>query len=79
MKPAIRILVLLCLLLASTQPVRSEQRINFDANWKFQRDDQPGAEAATYDDSRWRSLHLPHDWSIEGDLDEANPMGASCG
>ena len=43
---------------------------NFDGNWKFHLGDIPGAEQLKFDDSKWRILDLPHDWSIEGDFDE---------
>src|SRR5687767_14281862 len=36
-----------------------------DEGWRFHRGDAPGAEKATFDDSGWRSVWLPHDWSIE--------------
>lgn len=40
---------------------------DFCKNWKFHRGDA-GKDAASvqYDDSQWRTLNLPHDWSIEG-------------
>src|SRR5881394_8392 len=31
-----------------------------------------GAAKPDYDDSDWRTVDLPHDWSIEGPLDPAN-------
>jgi beta-galactosidase len=37
---------------------------SFDADWRFLRADAPGAEAAAFDDSSWRRLDVPHDWSI---------------
>ena len=37
----------------------------FDSNWLFLRADAPGAENPDFDDSTWRMLDLPHDWSIE--------------
>jgi beta-galactosidase len=37
----------------------------FDDGWRFRRGGAQGAEAADFDDSRWRRLDLPHDWSIE--------------
>ena len=39
--------------------------ILFDADWQFHLGDVPGAEAPAFDDSDWRKLTLPHDWSIE--------------
>jgi len=38
---------------------------NFDADWRFHRGDVSGAEQAAFDDSGWRALDVPHDWSIE--------------
>ena len=38
---------------------------DFDANWKFFLGDIRGADSAKFDDSKWRTLDLPHDWSIE--------------
>jgi beta-galactosidase len=40
----------------------------FDANWKFLKGEVKGGEDPSFDDSEWRTLDLPHDWSIE-DLD----------
>jgi len=51
----------------------------FDADWKFALDDHPGAEAPAFNDSEWRVLDLPHDWSIEGEYSKNNPMGDQCG
>ncbi|MFT3781172.1 MAG: glycoside hydrolase family 2 TIM barrel-domain containing protein [Nibricoccus sp.] len=45
----------------------------FDAGWQFLKGDAPGAEQPNFDDSNWRKLNLPHDWSIEGPFDEKNP------
>src|SRR5687767_3085972 len=37
----------------------------FDAGWKFHRGGAQRAEMVGYDDSKWRQINLPHDWSIE--------------
>jgi beta-galactosidase len=37
----------------------------FTADWRFYRGDASGAHAAAFDDSAWRILNVPHDWSIE--------------
>jgi beta-galactosidase len=49
--------------IAFSKEGRSE--ILFDAGWRFYRGDTLGAESFKFDDSAWRSLDLPHDWSIE--------------
>ncbi|MBG6234161.1 beta-galactosidase/beta-glucuronidase [Pedobacter sp. CAN_A7] len=38
----------------------------FNEGWKFQKGDVKGGEAIKFNDQQWRSLSLPHDWSIEG-------------
>jgi beta-galactosidase len=44
--------------------------IGFNNNWKFYLGDTT-AGAIQFDDSHWRTLDLPHDWSIEGKFDSA--------
>lgn len=51
--------------------------INFDARWKFFKGDAPGAEQPGFDDSQWRKLDLPHDWSIEGPFAQTNKTGGA--
>lgn len=41
------------------------QKILFDFDWKFYRGDVENAQTAEFNDSTWRTLDLPHDWSIE--------------
>ncbi|MGC1391551.1 MAG: glycoside hydrolase family 2 TIM barrel-domain containing protein [Bacteroidales bacterium] len=38
---------------------------SFDGDWLFIKDNPPGAETPAFEDSKWRTLDLPHDWSIE--------------
>lgn len=38
---------------------------SFDLGWKFRRGEGEGFEAPGLDDSGWRAVDLPHDWSIE--------------
>ena len=47
--------------------------MDFDRSWKFQPGDVPGGQEPGFDDSHWRVLDLPHDWSIEGKFSETNP------
>ena len=42
------------------------QRLSMDPGWRFMLGDHPGAEQPRFDDHGWRTLDLPHDWSIEG-------------
>jgi beta-galactosidase len=56
-----------------------------DDDWQFYLGDIKGAEEVEFDDSSWRALCLPHDWSIEdisgtgSPLDSVAPGGISTG
>jgi beta-galactosidase len=56
---------------ATTAPASSARRawgrteISFDEGWKFVRGNPAGAQAPGFNDTSWRLLDLPHDWSIE--------------
>lgn len=43
----------------------SDRETNFNDGWKFIRADIVGAENPDFNDSSWRTLVLPHDYSIE--------------
>ena len=45
----------------------------FNDGWKFNLGDVPDAKNKDYDDESWRSLTLPHDWSIEQDFNKNSP------
>lgn len=48
----------------NTEPIM-DRNMAFDAGWKFIRDSIPGAENPAFNDSAWRTVDLPHDFSIE--------------
>ncbi len=54
---------------------RPGNTVNFNKDWRFQLGDVTNGQAPELDDSKWRALNLPHDWSIEGKFDEKNPAG----
>lgn len=58
---------ILSLLLCCFFHAEAAEVIRFDLGWKFSLNDV-GEEAVFpgYNDSAWRTLNLPHDWSIEG-------------
>jgi beta-galactosidase len=41
---------------------------SFDQDWRFFLGDDPAARQPNFDDTTWRTLDVPHDWSIEGPL-----------
>jgi len=54
---------------------RPESTIDFGKDWRFKLGDVTDGQTPDLDDSKWRALNLPHDWSIEGEFDEKNPAG----
>jgi beta-galactosidase len=50
---------------------------SFDADWRFLKADCTGGEKNAFDDSAWRKLEVPHDWSIEGPFDAHAPAGGA--
>ena len=47
----------------------------FNDGWLFRLTDDSTIVNPAFNDSEWRKLRLPHDWSIEGQL---SPSLASC-
>lgn len=73
-----KILVLLCSLFCGVSSF-AQHRTLFDENWRFCLTDDSLPKSKNYDDSKWRTLNLPHDWSIEGKFDKSNPVGGDGG
>ncbi len=61
--------------LCAAEPTRTY--IDMDADWLFSRGDFPSGSMPALDDSGWRKLNLPHDWSIEGPFDAS--LGSATG
>src|SRR5215212_3293308 len=55
--------VLFSLLSLSIYAQRTQEL--FDASWRFSNADVAGGETVNLNDASWRSVELPHDWSIE--------------
>ncbi|KAA2241742.1 glycoside hydrolase family 2 protein [Chitinophaga agrisoli] len=61
-----KLLSTILLLLATTAQAQDTGRTQlFDAGWRFHRGGAQGADKPEFDDSKWRMIDLPHDWSIE--------------
>lgn len=62
-------LLLSCVMLFTLLPDAvlhaSDRKTLFDSNWKFHLGIVANAEQPEYNDSHWRVLDLPHDWSVE--------------
>lgn len=60
-----------CASVVTSAPPRTV--LDLDPDWRFCKGDFPTAMVSSFDDSAWRTVNLPHDWSSEG------PFGAEYG
>src|SRR5690625_3685123 len=57
----------------------TEKEFEMDFDWLFYKGDPQGAHELEFDDSNWKILNIPHDWSVEEQFNENNPSGQSGG
>ena len=70
------VLILISWTALSSGPRKTE---NFGKGWKFILGDIQNGQAINFDESQWRTLDLPHDWSIECEFSNNNPAGPGGG
>lgn len=70
-----RLLVLItaALIFVGCTELAPRQIEDFNFEWSFTLGDDAAFATVEYDDSQWRKLHLPHDWSVEGEFSKDNP------
>ncbi len=75
-KTIISISTCFCLLIQSGCTIASSREVrDFDFDWKFIKDDVAGAQARDFNDDSWRTVQVPHDWSIEGPYSDEYASG----
>ena len=85
MKPFLKSFIFIpCLVMTMTTAKSAtaespRQHLRLDDNWRFYLGDPKDGAATDLDDSGWRTVTLPHDWSIEGKMDPKAPMGGHGG
>ena len=67
---------LLTVLLMSAASMLQAQRSEtlLEKNWKFSKGDFPEAAQTDYNDTKWESVVIPHDWAIFGPFDVNNDL-----
>lgn len=67
-----KIAIAVTILFSTTILAQKQVRIieDFNKNWNFKLGDYPEAINTNYNASEWRTLQLPHDWSIELPFDK---------
>lgn len=63
------------IMLFGSSIANASEKTSFDRGWKFYLGDVKEASASVFNDSKWRTLDLPHDWSIEAAVDRNAPSG----
>lgn len=61
-----------------TRPLQARKITSLNLDWKFLAGEVP-AQGESFDDSNWRQLDIPHDWSIEGEFSNRHPSSGSGG
>ncbi|GHT63561.1 beta-galactosidase [Bacteroidia bacterium] len=67
MKVKLLFVLLLGASLVGTAQTRTE--VLLEKNWKFSRTDAVEAVRPEFDDSKWQTVNVPHDWAIYGPFD----------
>jgi beta-galactosidase len=75
MNKIITILTAVLLLCLNLEAQTGRKVISMDNGWKFQLGTVEESIDPAFDDSGWRSLNIPHDWSIEGKFNKYNKTG----
>ena len=66
--------LLITIMLSASQVFAQGRTIaDFDKGWQFNLGDVADAQQTGFNDANWRTLNLPHDWSIEGKFNKDNP------
>ena len=53
---------------------RSRNEFLLEKGWKFMREDRPEFADPSWDDRRWQTVTVPHDWAIYGPFSEKNDL-----
>jgi len=65
-------LTIITLVEASFQSVMAQETevINLKEGWKFHKGEAESAYQSDFNDSKWQSVEVPHDWAIYGPFDK---------
>lgn len=76
-KSIVILLSIVCISCSEKESPR--ERVALTSGWKFSLDENADASAPDFNDSGWRTLDIPHDWSIEGEFSKDNPASPGGG
>ena len=64
-KVIIFLLAISGLLFVAPMSVNAQRKQSFDVGWRFHRGEAINSESVDFDDSKWREVIVPHDFSME--------------
>ena len=82
MKLRKRLSAFFCFAIAFCLQGMATETISLNKGWKFNLCEKGvvrDCSSPSFDDTSWRTLDVPHDWSIEGRYDKSNPSGPQGG
>lgn len=65
---------LCCLLLAWMMAAQQRTETLLEKNWRFTKGDVADAMKPEFDDTKWETVTVPHDWAIYGPFDRSNDL-----
>ena len=68
-----QVLAVLLLMLSGTLSAQRSETL-LEKNWKFSKGDFKDAALPEFNDSRWQTVCVPHDWAIYGPFDIKNDL-----
>ncbi len=71
--------IIAMVVISSCSKPEPRERTSFNEGWKFSLAAGGEEWQGSVDDSGWRLLDLPHDWSIEGEFSDTNPASPGGG
>lgn len=74
MQKVILLATTLLLALASGVEAQDRTEITLKKGWKFSREDNATQSLIDFNDSKWQSVTVPHDWAIYGPFDQSNDI-----
>src|SRR5687767_14865069 len=66
--------IALLLFILRTATAQTRQEYLLTSNWKFTKGDVPDAANPAFQDDKWQTVTVPHDWAIYGPFDGRNDL-----
>lgn len=64
------LIIMALLVCCSSLLAQQREVITFTEGWKFSRGENENAYLSEFDDTKWQTVNVPHDWAIAGPFDK---------